>query len=170
MGTPVGCPTMPLIQINAQSRVLRHRAKVGTKQDERMKTTGILMVAVLTGGVGLMGCVMQPQDPGEQVYQNLCVICHGKDARGTGPLADDLAIRPADLTQLAAANEGVFPSSHVMAKVYGYPGRYQLPVMPEFGPVLEGETVLWTDETGTQVETPLALVQLHDYLKRIQTP
>ena len=55
-----------------------------------------------------------------------------------------------------------------MAKIYGYPGRYQADVMPEFGPVLDGLAVQWTDETGAVLETPQALIDLAAYLKSIQ--
>ncbi len=89
---------------------------------------------------------------------------------GDGPLAGDLAIAPADLTRLAAGNGGVFPMSRVMEKIYGYPGRYQSHIMPEFGPVLEGPRVMWTDENGKVIETPRALVDIAEYLKSIQRP
>ncbi len=103
------------------------------------------MIAVVATAA-LPGCAEPPGDPGEQLYMSYCVSCHGPDAKGNGPLADDLPQRPADLTQLAVQNDGVFPSSGVMAKIYGYLGRYQSHIMPEFGPELSGPTVLWTDE------------------------
>ncbi|WP_371226564.1 c-type cytochrome [Roseovarius sp. 2305UL8-3] len=127
-----------------------------------------LLITVL-GTATLLGCAVPPDDRGEQLYMSYCVSCHGQSAEGNGPLADDLPQRPADLTQLAAQNSGVFPSSRVMAKIYGYPGRYQTDIMPEFGPELAGPTVLWTDETGAEVETPQALLDLRDYLARLQT-
>jgi mono/diheme cytochrome c family protein len=104
------------------------------------------------------------------LYQGYCVSCHGVDARGTGPLAESLPVPPADLTVLSLSNDGVFPSSRVMAKVYGYPDQFRADIMPEFGPLLDGPSVAWTDETGAQVDTPRALLALHDYLKSIQTP
>lgn len=118
---------------------------------------------------GLAGCVEAPEQPGKEIYGAYCTACHGADGRGGGAIANELPVAPPDLTQLAASNGGVFPSSRVMAKIYGYPGDYPLQVMPEFGPLLEGPGVRWTDETGAQIETPRALIQLRDYLVSIQT-
>ncbi|ROR29476.1 c-type cytochrome [Inmirania thermothiophila] len=36
---------------------------------------------------------------GARIYKARCEVCHGRDGRGTGPLADRLPHRPADLTQ-----------------------------------------------------------------------
>lgn len=95
-----------------------------------------------------------------------CVTCHGGSGQGNGPLAEDLPVAPADLTRLAARNDGVFPYSGVMARVYGYPGQFH--VMPEFGPILEGPTVMWRDERGDVVETPRALLDIARYLETLQ--
>ncbi len=116
----------------------------------------------------LAACVEHSDDPGQEIYLNYCAACHGANARGSGRLAPDLPFAPTDLTQLSAMNGGVFPSARVMEKIYGYPGRYQSDVMPEFGPVLDGPNVLWTDEEGTQIETPQSLLDLRDYLTSLQ--
>lgn len=126
-------------------------------------------------GAGLLALVACAQtvsnsslERGREVYQGYCVSCHGGAGRGDGPLAADLPVRPANLTMLAALNDGVFPTSDVMAKIYGYPGRYQADVMPEFGPVLDGPTVSWTDEAGVKLDTPQALLDLATYLQSLQ--
>lgn len=46
---------------------------------------------------------------GERTFRTYCASCHGKEAKGDGPLAKDLKTPPADLTQLSAHNEGTFP-------------------------------------------------------------
>lgn len=43
---------------------------------------------------------------GSGLYSTYCAVCHGTDAKGTGPLADSLKRRPADLTMLAKNNGG----------------------------------------------------------------
>ncbi|NOY52406.1 MAG: YHS domain-containing protein [Deltaproteobacteria bacterium] len=35
---------------------------------------------------------------GKTIFEQRCIICHGKDAKGTGALADSLNPKPADLT------------------------------------------------------------------------
>ena len=53
---------------------------------------------------------------GSGLYSTYCVVCHGADGKGTGPLADSLKVRPADLTLLAKNNGGTYPSE-MMAKI-----------------------------------------------------
>ena len=45
-------------------------------------------------------------DVGEMEYFSSCAPCHGRDAKGKGPLAEQLKAAPADLTQLAKKNGG----------------------------------------------------------------
>lgn len=35
---------------------------------------------------------------GHEIYEQSCVVCHGLDGEGTGPIADNLGHHPADLT------------------------------------------------------------------------
>jgi mono/diheme cytochrome c family protein len=51
---------------------------------------------------------------GRVVYVRYCVSCHGKDARGDGPLAIDLRIPVTDLTTLAARSGGSYPYDRVV--------------------------------------------------------
>ncbi len=119
--------------------------------------------------LGLGGCVTAPElSRGEQIFQNYCVVCHGKTARGDGPIADDLAMPPADLRLLSDRNDGIFPRDMVIETVYGYPGKFHSSVMPEFGPLLEGPKVKITTATGDVLETPQNLVDLAAYLEGIQ--
>jgi len=50
---------------------------------------------------------------GAVVYVRYCVACHGKEARGDGPLAADLRVPVPDMTTLAARNGGRFPEERV---------------------------------------------------------
>ena len=56
---------------------------------------------------------------GVDLFKEYCAVCHGNDARGSGPAADALKKRPADLTQLARKNGGTFPELHVMNFIKG---------------------------------------------------
>ena len=125
-----------------------------------------MRISVLLAGLALAGCETAREQPGREIYAGYCAACHGPGARGDGPLAGDLPVRPPDLTRLAAENGGVFPYSDVMAQIHGYPGRFH--VMPEFGPLLQGRKVTWEDETGARLETPEALLDLARYLASLQ--
>lgn len=54
---------------------------------------------------------------GERLFRMYCASCHGKTAKGDGPLAKDLKVAPADLTKLSATNGGTFPFEMVMKTI-----------------------------------------------------
>jgi mono/diheme cytochrome c family protein len=56
---------------------------------------------------------------GADLFKEYCAVCHGTDAKGSGPAADALKKRPADLTQLTRKNSGTFPELHVMNFIKG---------------------------------------------------
>jgi mono/diheme cytochrome c family protein len=56
---------------------------------------------------------------GSSVYKTYCAVCHGPDAKGDGPLASSLRMRPPDLTLLAKKNGGKFPTDQVIRIVDG---------------------------------------------------
>jgi mono/diheme cytochrome c family protein len=122
------------------------------------------------GWVALMvlaGCAVA-EPPGAELYVALCAGCHGVSGKGDGVIAGELPVVPADLTRLAASNGGVFPRERAMAWIHGYPDRYSAGVMPEFGPLLDGETVMVVAEDGTRVPTQKSLVLIVSYLESLQ--
>ena len=64
---------------------------------------------------------VQAQDTtaGQALYGRFCATCHGPDGRGNGPTAAVISASPADLTQLASGNGGVFPTERVAARIDG---------------------------------------------------
>ena len=52
-------------------------------------------------------------ESGRALFTTYCASCHGVSGRGNGPLADELRHRPADLTQFAARNGGVFNGARI---------------------------------------------------------
>lgn len=95
-------------------------------------------VAVVRGGAPLAA-----QDftsfSGADDFKVFCSSCHGPGAKGDGVLASTFKKRPPDLTQLAKANDGVFPFEQVFKTidgrdpVKGHGGKD----MPMWGPILE---------------------------------
>ncbi|WP_241741493.1 c-type cytochrome [Paragemmobacter straminiformis] len=127
---------------------------------------GMAILAVLTA------CVMPGREAevptGAQDFAEHCVACHGVSGKGDGEAAAGLAKKPADLTQLSAKNGGVFPGTRVMAQIWGYTGRDEGRVMPEFKDLLDSGTVLFDGGDGIETPTPLRLVQLAEYVKGLQ--
>jgi mono/diheme cytochrome c family protein len=116
----------------------------------------------------LAGCVNEVET-GRASYSSLCAGCHGDGGKGDGPNGMALAVKPADLTRIAARNGGVFPRTAIMAKIDGYAkGEPHHGAMPAFWPLLEGRTVLVETGDGILTPTPEPLVALAAYLESIQ--
>jgi mono/diheme cytochrome c family protein len=103
---------------------------------------------------------------GAVVYVRYCVACHGKGARGDGPLAADLQVKVPDMTTLSARNGGRFPEERVRRII-------------ESGEVLRGhgtpDMPAWGDAfrktEGTDARTPQeAIGNLTQYLWSLQRP
>ncbi len=56
---------------------------------------------------------------GARTFRAYCVSCHGKEARGDGPLAEVLKVPPTDLTRLTASHQGTFPYLEVRRAIDG---------------------------------------------------
>lgn len=73
---------------------------------------------------------------GRDLYVRYCASCHGTSARGDGPVADVLSVRPADLTGLAARYGRPLPTEQLAGYVDGRAdvaahGPRQMPVWGE---------------------------------------
>jgi mono/diheme cytochrome c family protein len=92
---------------------------------------------MIVSALGTAGSRAQPYS-GSGDYQVYCASCHGAEARGDGMIAKSLKKRPADLTQIAQRNGGVFPNDKVAKAIDGRQPRSQHgPTdMPAWGDVL----------------------------------
>jgi mono/diheme cytochrome c family protein len=119
----------------------------------------------------MAGCVDTKASPdtGAEDYAAYCSACHGATGQGDGEMATELSRKPADLTTLSARNKGAFPTTMVMAQIWGYAGAKGRGVMPDFGPLLQGDMVPYDGGDGIETPTPIRLVQLAEYLKVLQT-
>jgi mono/diheme cytochrome c family protein len=61
----------------------------------------------------------QGADIGKQEYLSKCASCHGRDAKGDGPVAGSLKQKVADLTMLAKNSGGVFPFARIYDVIDG---------------------------------------------------
>jgi mono/diheme cytochrome c family protein len=130
-------------------------------------------IALATGaGFALIlgACAMQAEmplpDEGARLFAENCVVCHGETAMGG--MVDVRGMVAADLTGISARNGGDFPRAQVLSVIDGY-GRmsHEGRAMPEFGALLEGETVP-VEVDGGLTPTPRPLAALLVYLESIQ--
>jgi mono/diheme cytochrome c family protein len=106
-----------------------------------------------------------PSPAGSALFNTYCVACHGADARGSGPLASSLKKKPADLTQLARKNGGVFPAELVYQVIDG-----RNPVKGHGGgdmPVW-GEALLKSQDGGSEDAVKDRIWSLVAYLAAVQ--
>ncbi|SEQ25518.1 c-type cytochrome [Thalassovita taeanensis] len=125
-----------------------------------------------TVAIGVAGCasVGMPEAPeGALLFSENCALCHGVTGKGNGEIAPGLKPAPADLTGLTQRNKGVFPRAHVLSVIDGYTRMESSDQeMPEFGLLLEGETVPVDVGDGQFSPVPRPLAALMFYLESIQ--
>jgi mono/diheme cytochrome c family protein len=56
---------------------------------------------------------------GSSLFTTYCAVCHGTDAKGSGPLASSLRRRPADLTMIARNSKADFDRQMVRRIIDG---------------------------------------------------
>lgn len=130
-----------------------------------MKTAFLLAAAAAAAGA--QG--VRAEAPGATLFARHCAVCHGESGRGDGPMAGVMVIKPADLTSLAAANGGTFPTARVIARIDGREAlvSHGSP-MPVYGPFFEGPAMTVILEDGEKVRAPAAIALLLDELKSMQ--
>lgn len=79
------------------------------------------MGSLLVGAtiVAMGSASAQDSDKGRAEYLANCAGCHGADGKGKGPRSADLKTKPADLTQLAKHNHGMFTPGTVYQQIDG---------------------------------------------------
>jgi mono/diheme cytochrome c family protein len=128
----------------------------------------VTMVAAVAGAAGLAACTPEPEVSGRADFAALCAPCHGPGATGGGPAAAGLSKVPPDLTLIAARHGGQFDYAMVMSRIDGYTRSDPGQVMPDFGVLLEGDTVLVDLGDGRLTPTPARLFGIAQYLASIQ--
>ncbi|MBR0914625.1 c-type cytochrome [Bradyrhizobium japonicum] len=139
-----------------------------------------LVMAGLTAGFAA-AAQAEDLDMGRSEFQSSCASCHGADARGKGPVSNQLKIRPPDLTMLAKNNNGVFPTNAVYETVEGLKtipahGTREMPIWGErFNPVVNlphyVDPYYWKMaglEQSPEVVVRKRILAVIDYLSRIQ--
>jgi mono/diheme cytochrome c family protein len=100
---------------------------------------------------------------GRDLYAVYCASCHGLSGRGNGPAAEELRRRPADLTQFAKRNGGVFNGARLHSIVDGRAVKAHGTIeMPVWGDAFKWREGLPEEGIRIRIET------LVRYLESIQ--
>ncbi len=100
-----------------------------------MRSDRYLMKAVAWAMCWIAAAAMaQPKmDLGKREYEGKCAVCHGLDAKGGGPYAEQLKRSLPDLTTMAQRNGGVFPVSRTYETIEGAGKGHGTRAMPVWG-------------------------------------
>jgi mono/diheme cytochrome c family protein len=102
--------------------------------------------------------------PGQERYSTFCAGCHGPDGRGKGHSSRYCTVPPADLTQLAQKNNGIYPAEWVLQVLRhgtGQPpkGRGYMPIW---------EPLLKSMKNPANASTEVQIRNLTEYVKTLQ--
>ena len=144
--------------------------EVTAKPRYPIRFLSVSLVLLLTGCMApVSGDVSR--NAGQMIFADNCAECHGADAKGGGPWAENLETPPADLTKIASRRNGVWPTLEVMSIIDGYSKR-TIPreEMPIIVGLSEGPMVDFDTGNGLVEPTPARLVAIANYLESIQSP
>lgn len=129
---------------------------------------------VIVAGIlffSLAGKLLAAEPSGARDYNDNCARCHGTDAKGNGPDANDKpGYRPADLTQIAKRHGEKFPRQKIYDVIDGgkrLPEHYNFnSPMPLWGLNFQLTGKEYSDESEAAVKRRINA--LLDYLESIQ--
>ncbi|MFK7882237.1 c-type cytochrome [Roseobacter sp.] len=111
----------------------------------------------------------QDLDEGQELFGLHCAACHGREAKGNGPMAPVLLVQPSNLTKLSTTADGVFPVYRVVKRIDGRdPLVSHGSDMPVYGWFFEGQDTAIAAETGQPIMTSKPVADLVAWLQTIQ--
>lgn len=136
----------------------------------------VATLAILLSARAAGHAQQQGADLGKQEFARSCAVCHGPDAKGTGPYTPYLKMTPPDLTALTKKNGGVFPTERVYQVVDGRTqvGAHGPREMPVWGARYSAAMAELKRYVGADVPADpepyirARILMLVDYLHRIQ--
>ena len=132
-----------------------------------MASRNSLVVLVLAGAVfvAMAATLSGGSATGGYTYKTYCATCHGAQGKGDGQLAKILTVKPADLTRIAARNDGKFDADQVRARIDGRTAM--LPHGPSDMPIW-GDAFALSEQTGGEAAVRQRIDDLVDYLRTLQ--
>ena len=130
--------------------------------------TVIVMMLTAACVVSAPCAIAADANPGRAAYLRYCSSCHGADGKGDGIVGALMNPRPVDLTQLAKAHAGKFPSLQVRQSI---DGRRRIAAhgsseMPVWGEIFTEQKAATQSDAVVRGQVQL----LTDYLSTIQAP
>jgi hypothetical protein len=125
------------------------------------------IVVLLLGAHASPALAGVPDDPGRVAYLRYCGACHGPQGRGDGIAGTYMNPKPANLTEIAKKNGGVFPFTKTMQFIDGTTDvrAHGDPDMPVWGQVFRDQATL---DSTRRIQVRGELLVITDYLQSIQ--
>jgi len=139
---------------------------------QQVGIAGAVVVSMLLCTMPAWAVNPQAVDAGKRLYGKYCATCHGRDAKGDGPLAATLKTKTPDLTLLAKKRNGKFPYLEVLDILDGstpYPAHGSAE-MPAWGETFQSDDPGSSGSAMEQAAVRGRLMLLTDYLRAIQAP
>lgn len=159
------CPVLTVRQPREALREVETQSAAVTAMFARGVLMLMLAMLLLPAPARAQGTEMTQLVPGGELFRTYCAACHGTSARGDGPLASSMTRKPADLSEIAKRNGGLYPSELVFRTIDG-----KKPVRGHGGP----DMPVWGDafarsRDGGDAETVRRMIQaLVGYLESLQ--
>lgn len=147
----------------------------------RRTLTSCSLAAAVLAGLSLAALGAGEEEGEEERYEqaaidflSYCAPCHGRDARGGGPVAMELVTKPVDLTGLAARAGGTYPAEEVAKRIDGreLPRAHGTAEMPVWGYWFKLQAnaagLLQDEEVNAEAEVKERIGRLVDYLGTLQ--
>lgn len=138
------------------------------------RMTDVIGLMVLASA-GLAGALAAPAqqtteaplmgETGAELFKTYCGSCHGKSAKGDGPIAEHLRSRPPDLTLLAKRAGGKFDADKVHRIIDGRNpvGGHGGPDMPVWGDAFKR-----SGQGGTEEAVRVRIRAIVEHLRSLQ--
>ena len=179
MGTHGHGPLLHVLMGNVAERVVRTApCPVLTVREPRgnerrhgkvaqLAAVGVMFAALLLTPIAAAAqdTPLKQSTTGGEVFRMYCGSCHGSGARGDGPLASSMKRKPANLTEIAKRNGGVFPPDLVFRTIDGRQpvGGHGGPDMPVWGDAFSRSR-----ESRDGDDVKRLIQSLVDYLETVQ--
>ena len=151
----------------------RHRLVRTAAREEILLLVVLIAGCALTAGASAQQTIRENPPLvidslyGPDLFKFYCATCHGRDAKGGGPVTVALKSLPPDLTTITARNGGVFPKAAVEGFVTnagaGLAPAHGTADMPVWGPIFQS-----LDPSDSRVKVRIA--NLVAFIESIQAP
>ena len=146
-----------------------------------MINCGVKWLIITSLAAGFAAAAQAEDDIGKSEFLSSCASCHGADAKGKGPVSEQLKTLPPDLTMLAKSNNGVFPTNAIYETINGLKiipahGTREMPIWGErFNPIINlphyVDPSYWKmagPQQSPEVVVRTRILAVIDYLNRVQ--